>query len=354
MDRFRRLISGQTRGSTASLFRTGLGILEVPYASAVVIRNFLYDIGVFQTRRLDIPILSVGNLTLGGTGKTPMVAWLCRFFLDQGLRPGIISRGYGKADGGVNDEFLELAFQFPNVVHRQNPNRVAAAEEFLRNQDADVLILDDAFQHRRIARDSDIVLLDALEPFGFEHVFPRGTLREPISSLRRAQFVLLSRADTISEERRLSLRDQVLRIAPHVVWGEVAHVPSSLVSLSRQEHDVTEIFGKRVLGFCGIGNPTAFRTTLERCGAEVVEFVVFPDHHRFTAAELRFLGETATKLQVNGTVCTMKDLVKIDDSEAFGDSPLHAVAIRMQFLTEPEPVVPAWPVSLRASTPWQR
>ena len=332
-DRFRQLVGGQTHGLTAALLRTGLGAVEVPYSLVVSVRNLLYDYGVFRTRRLGIPILSVGNLTLGGTGKTPMVAWLCRFFLDSGCQPGIISRGYGKTVNGVNDEFLELASRFPDVSHRQNPNRVAAAEEFLRHRGADVLILDDAFQHRRIARDFDVVLLDALEPFGFEHVFPRGTLRESITSLRRAHAVLLSRADGISEAERHRIRDRVLRLAPHVVWGEVAHVPCSLVSPSGQEHDVSQLRGRRVLAFCGIGNPNAFYQTLERNGAEIVEQVSFPDHHRFTSSELHSLRATAAKLRVDGTVCTMKDLVKIDGSEAFGDLSLHGVAVRMQFLS---------------------
>ena len=329
---FRELISGERHGFAATLLRTGLGVLEIPYAAIVATRNLCYDNGLFRTRRPAVPTVSVGNLTLGGTGKTPMVAWLVQFFLDQGRRPGIISRGYGKTTDGVNDEFLELAFRFPSVPHRQNPNRVAAAEEFLRNGDADILILDDAFQHRRIARDWDIVLLDATEPFGFDRIFPRGTLRESIKSLRRADAVLLSRADRISDNERRQIRERVRSLAPDVLWGETAHVPCSLVSPSRQKSGVTELSSKRILGFCGIGNPAAFRATLEHCGAEVVDLAAFPDHHRFTADDRERLAETAVKLGVDGTVCTMKDLVKLGESDELGGKPLRAVAVQTRFL----------------------
>ena len=261
-----------------------------------------------------------------------MVAWFVQFFLEQGRRPGIISRGYGKIKDGVNDEFLELAFRFPTVPHRQNPNRIAAAEEFLSHGDADVLILDDAFQHRRIARDWDIVLLDALEPFGFGHIFPRGTLRESIASLRRAHAVLLSRADRITEDDRRRIREQALNLAPDAAWAEVAHSPCSLVSPSWQESDVSELSNRRVLGFCGIGNPAAFRTTLESCGAEVIDLVAFPDHHCYTADDLNRLEELAVNLGVDNAVCTMKDLVKLGESDELGGKPLRAVAVRIRFL----------------------
>ena len=329
---FRELISGKRRDPVSVAFRIGLGVLEVPYAAVVAARNVCYDYGLLPVKRPPIPIVSVGNLTLGGTGKSPMVAWLTQFFLDQGCRPGIISRGYGQTKGGVNDEFLELAFRFPMVPHRQNPNRFAAAQDFLSERGADILILDDAFQHRRIARDWDIVLLDASEPFGFDRIFPRGTLRESLTSLQRADALLLSRADRIAEEERHRIRKRVQKFAPDAVWGEIAHIPYSLISPSRQEFGVTEVLGKRVLGFCGIGNPAAFRATLERCGAEVVDLVLFPDHHRFTPEDRQRLAKLAARSNVDAAICTMKDLVKLGEVDELGTKPLWAVAVQIQFL----------------------
>jgi hypothetical protein len=241
---FIELVSRQRRGLGASVIRGCLNLLELPYFSVTSLRNFLYDFGVFPTHRISLPIISVGNLTLGGTGKSPMVAWLGRFFLDLGFQPGLISRGYGKSVNHVNDEFLELAFRLPSVPHRLNRNRVAAAQDFLVPNGlnpVDLLILDDAFQHRRIARNLDIVLLDASEPFGYEHVFPRGTLRESIAALRRADVVLLffeANSQIQATERQLVsfIRDEVkpcifvvnkwdtmVGQMPTETWGEYLH-----------------------------------------------------------------------------------------------------------------------------------
>lgn len=332
---FREWVGGRRHDLPAALFRLITGILEFPYYAVTSLRNGCYDTGLLKSYRAPIPIVSVGNLTLGGTGKSPLVAWLARFFLDRGIRPGLISRGFGRIDQGGNDEFLELAFRLPSVPHLQNPDRVAATKEFLRlrNSEAvDLLILDDALQHRRMARDLDIVLLDATEPFGFEHVFPRGTLRESIRGLRRAGVVLLSRADLISPEEREAIKNRVLDIAPDVVWGEIEHVPEKMISLSGVESDVTELSGKNVFAFCGIGNPAAFRNTLNRCGAEVVELAAFPDHHHYTVEELDRLIESAASSGVDRILCTMKDLVKIDQTR-FAETSLTALAIQIRFLS---------------------
>jgi tetraacyldisaccharide 4'-kinase len=329
---FRELVSGQRRGLNAATVRGLLNLLEFPYFSITSLRNFLYDSGVFPTHRLPIPIVSVGNLTLGGTGKSPMVAWLGRFFLDQGIQPGIISRGYGQSSNGVNDEFLEIAFRLPSIPHRLNRNRVAAAQDFLNSQNIELLILDDAFQHRRIDRNLDIVLLDALEPFGYEHIFPRGMLRESITALRRAEVVLLSRADLVDESQRQKIRDRVIALSPNILWGEIVHEPQSLISIPKTETDISAIRGKRILAFCGIGNPNAFRQTLESCGAQVVELIPFPDHHQFNSEDLDELEKIAQREHVDSILCTMKDFVKMERI-ASGSIPIQAVLINIRFLS---------------------
>ena len=191
---FRDLVSGRKRGVGASLLRAALGAAEIPYAWAMRRRNRRYDARRAAVHRVDATVISVGNLTLGGVGKTPMVLWLAQWLSARSIPLAIVSRGYG-ARGGANDEARELAQRLPGVPHLQNPDRIAAAEEAIRRHSVRAILLDDAFQHRRIARDLDIVLLDAFEPFGFGHVFPRGTLREPLEGLRRADIVALSRAD---------------------------------------------------------------------------------------------------------------------------------------------------------------
>lgn len=343
---FRDLISGKKSGLSASILRGALRLLETPYSAVMSLRNFCYDKGVFKTTALPIPIISVGNITLGGTGKTPFVAWLVRFYLDHGRFPGIISRGFGTAKTGTdgskdcNDEYLELLRRFPNQPHKQNPNRVAAAREFLHEnltsqnstQAVDVLILDDAMQHRRIARNLNVVLLDALEPFGFEHVFPRGALREPLSGLRRADIVLLSRADLVSAEKRNEIWNRVAKHAPKIVWGELQHVPQTLVTLKGTESDMASLKGKRVLAFCGIGNPDGFAATLRNSGAEVVKLTVFPDHYRYKNDDINRLINEANGVCADRLVCTMKDWVKIDP-RGTDASRIAAVSIKIQFLS---------------------
>jgi len=348
---FRDLVSGRRGGAAAGIFRGILALAEGPYAWIVRRRNRRYDRGQNRVQGVEVPVISVGNLTLGGTGKTPMVEWIVRQLRGQGKKVGIVSRGYA-ARGEANDEALELAWNLPDVPHVQNPDRLAAARRAIDEFGCEVLVLDDAFQHRRIARDLDIVLLDALEPLGFEHVFPRGTLREPVQGLARAHVVVLSRADLLTAPERQALRERVAKLSPSAAWAEVVHAPLALVAArcaeqaggtpapqtrqagetpALQQQSLERLRGRRVLAFCGLGNPAGFRHTLAVCGYEVVEFREFPDHHHYTQADLESLAATAGQLKVEAVVCTKKDLVKIG-RDHLGDCPLWAVGVGIEFL----------------------
>jgi tetraacyldisaccharide 4'-kinase len=330
-EQFYDLVSGRITGIAATLLRSGLRLLEVPYCSVVSVRNVLYDKKFLPTHRFTVPIISVGNLTLGGTGKSPMVAWLCRFLLEQNLRPGLVSRGYKKSAEEGNDEFMEMSHRFPSVPHLQQTNRAEAIQKLLQTEQVNIIILDDAFQHRQVARDIDMVLLDATAPFGFEHVFPRGTLREPPRALSRADVALLTRSDLVSEAERQKIRERVLSFNTNITWGETIHVPTVLVSLdSFRSEPIESIRGQSVLAFCGIGNPTAFQKTLERCGVQVVKLIPFPDHHRYTPGDVGSIMRTAETLGTDSILCTMKDLVKLNRSE-FAGLPLRAVSVEIQF-----------------------
>jgi tetraacyldisaccharide 4'-kinase len=284
---------------------------------------------------VSVPVISVGNLTLGGTGKTPMVKWIARWLQANGGGAAIVSRGYGAAVGEQNDEALELAQALPNVPHIQNRDRVAGAQQAISNFAADCIVLDDGFQHRRLGRDLDIVLLDALEPFGFEHVFPRGTLREPPVGLQRAQVVCLSRADIATAQQRAAIRQRVAALAPQAIWCEVAHSASSIVNASGETQPLAALAAQRVAAFCGIGNPAGFRHTLSHTACEVISWREFPDHHRYTPADLETIAAEAKASNAQLVVCTLKDLVKCRRDE-LGGLPLWAVAIEMKFLAGQE------------------
>lgn len=325
---FREIVSGRQAGVPASLARTLLSAAEVPYTLAVTWRNRRYDRGRTHVERIEVPVVSVGNISLGGTGKTPLVKWLAGWFAKQGAQPAIVSRGYRGTGDGPNDEALELRQALPDVPHVQNADRVAAARAATDYHGCNVILLDDGFQHRRLARDLDLVLLDALEPFGYEHVFPRGMLREPLAGLGRADVVCLSRADAITPAQRDVIRSRVAEFAPNAIWCEMQHRPSGLVNAERETQPLDLLRGRRVLAFCGIGNPAGFRHTLSTAECELVDWQEFPDHHPFGEADYRALSELSERRQAEILVCTHKDLVKIN-RRAIGGRPLWAVTIEM-------------------------
>jgi tetraacyldisaccharide 4'-kinase len=328
---FRDLVSGRRRGVGAALLRAGLRAAELPYTLAVRWRNWRYDTGRAAVHRVPVPVVSVGNLTLGGTGKTPMVQWIARWLRSRRLRVTVISRGYGAEAGAANDEALELEQNLPDVPHLEDPDRVAAARLAVEQLGCQGIVLDDAFQHRRIHRDLDLVMLDALEPFGFGHVFPRGTLREPLTGLRRADMVVLSRADMLEADQRAEIRARVARHAPDAAWAEVIHAPQALLSCGGEREPLDSLRAEPVGAFCGIGNPAGFRHTLEQCGYRIADFREFPDHHAYDRADVESLAAWADGLEVAAVVCTHKDLVKLS-IDRLGRRRLWAVTIGMEFL----------------------
>lgn len=335
--KFRNLVSGQRRGLAASAWRTLFSLAEIPYGLAVAWRNRQFDTGRRAARKVGVPVISVGNLTVGGTGKTPMVEWLASWFRRRGIRVVIISRGYGAQVGARNDEALELEQKLPDVPHLQNPDRVAAAETAIEEFESQLILLDDAFQHRRIHRDLNLVLIDALEPFGYGHLLPRGLLREPIAGLRRAHAIVLTRADAVSAEVRERIQSQVLAWSGSAAWVEVAHRPVALRDHSGQELSLDPLPVRRVAAFCGIGNPAGFRHSLAACGFEVVGVREFPDHHAFGRDDVESLAAWLQELKVDAVICTHKDLVKLD-TKSIGACPLWALRIGIEILVGREPL----------------
>lgn len=303
----------------------------MPYALAMRMRNWCYDSGRAAVHRVGVPVVSVGNLTLGGTGKTPMVEWIARWARARQIRVAIVSRGYGAGRGVRNDEALELEQKLPDVPHVQNADRVSAARMAIEEFETQWLVLDDAFQHRRIARDLDIVLLDATEPFGYGHVFPRGLLREPASGLGRADVVALSRADLVDADTRRQIRETAGRYAPRALWLEVSHAPQALLSADGERAGPERLRGKVVAAFAGIGNPAGFRRTLARLGTTLGGWREFADHHAYDRQDVEWLKRWAAGLDVDAVVCTHKDLVKVGLAQLAG-KPLWALAIGLEFL----------------------
>ena len=326
---FREIVSGRRPGVAATLWRGMFSVVEPFYTFAVRYRNSRFDSDRLKITRVAVPVVSVGNLTLGGTGKTPMVEWLARWFLDRGVRVALVSRGYGATDGAANDEAKELHDKLPTVPHLLNPKRVIAAQEAIEKHAAQLIILDDGFQHRRLARDLDILLVDATEPFGHEHVFPRGALREPLDGFARADVIALSRADCVDDSTRQAIRQRISDFNPNALWIELKHAPRALRNTNAQSAPLSELTGKRVLAFCGIGNPSSFHHVLTGTGCQIAAFQEYPDHHAYSPEDLAAINRTAESAQVDAIVCTHKDLVKVG-VQALTSRPIWALEIGMQ------------------------
>lgn len=328
-ERFHALIRGEARGPGAVLARAGLWWARLPYGAGIWTRNRLFDLGLRKPARVPVPVVSVGNLTLGGTGKTPCVEYVAGFYRDLGLSVAVLSRGYG-ADAGRNDEAMVLEENLPDVPHLQGRDRVGLADTAVEELESEVLVLDDGFQHRRLARDLDIVLIDATRPLHREYLFPRGLLREPVGGLKRAGLLVLTRADQAEPKSLDEQRRWVGKRFPMLPVATAIHAPVVLVGTD-DTRDVSELKGKPVGAFCGLGNPEAFRRTLTDLGAEVIAFRTFPDHHPYTRADVDDLRTWAAGLPPDAVIATtQKDLVKLRLPDLAG-FPLWAVRVGMRF-----------------------
>lgn len=340
--RFLDLITGPPRSITDRLLRGLLSVASWGYRCGVAFRNTLFDLGIKKVHAAPVPVISVGNLTTGGTGKTPTVAMLVCMLKEAGHRPGIISRGYRELSEGGNDEARVLELLCPGTPHVQNRDRVLAADQVTKKQDkADdvctVIIADDAFQHRRLRRDLDIVLIDALNPFGHGALLPRGLLREPVSGLRRANVVILTRADLVDKNSRASIWEIVERNNQTASKVELAFAPGGLVDKIGKQQTVEHF---DALAFCGIGNPEGFRKTLESAEVPIIDLVEFPDHHHYDQDDIQNLTATAEKLGAQALITTLKDLVKIE-AEWLSSVSLLALNIEAQITSGEEALTEA-------------
>ncbi len=312
-------------GRTTPL-RAFLRLLSLSYGGVVAARNRLYEGGLLGQQKLPRPVISVGNLTVGGTGKTPTVIFMARLLKDRGYRPAVLSRGYGgRASAPVNvasdgnrillgwreagDEPVLIARALPGIPVLTGSGRLLTGRAAIDQFDADVLILDDAFQHRSLVRDIDMVLLDAARPFGNGFLLPRGPLREPPDALRRAHILLR----TGNAEHGEPLRETASLPSFRAI-----HKPQGVVAggTGRVEM-VAALSGQKVFAFAGIGSPEAFRRSLAELGAAVVGFRIFPDHHPYDLSDIENLRRLAAESGAARIVTTEKDAVRLADYPGF-------------------------------------
>lgn len=331
---FIEVVSGQRKTWDARILRALLALLEPFYAGVVFVRNRAFDIGVKRIFQSEVPVISIGNLTTGGTGKTPTVAWLVNWLHTTGHRPAILSRGYRSLDGEENDEKRLLDQLCRGIPHVQNRDRVAGSRQLREKTDCNVIVLDDGLQHRRMGRLLDVILIDALNPWGFEHLLPRGMLREPMRALQRAQAILLTRCDQVSLSQLEQIRARVGEFTNAPVWT-TRFAPVGLVNASGKRVPFEAVNGQRTCSFAGIGNPAGFRRTLLGVGLAVSDqqFWAFPDHHHYTPDDLRKIESWAVGQRAESLIVTRKDLVKLQ-CDAIGQYPVWAVDIELDFLED--------------------
>lgn len=344
----RDVMSGSRRGAAAMMLRAALAGAEPLYAAALALRNRAYGARLLRSTHLPRPVISVGNITSGGTGKTPLVQWIAGRLRDAGRRVAVLSRGY-KSEGGVADE-MRMLEQFLNgpgrvpVVLRTNPSRAAAAETVLKEHpETDVFVLDDGFQHRAVARDLDLVLLSAADPFGYGHVLPRGLLREPLGGLRRADAFVLTHADQVPAAERERIEAELRRRHPAAPLYRAVHVHGGLRTASTSGADppdrsLDDLRKRRFFAFGGIGNPHVLHGQLLALGEGYVGRHWLPDHHRYSPQDLATVRDEARAAGADLLITTEKDWVKVGPLRATVDGleDIWRLDLSLQFLDEGE------------------
>lgn len=299
-------------GALGALARLGLAPLAWAFGAAVRTRDLAYRRGWYGVRALPVPVISVGNLVAGGTGKTPFTALLVERLRARGRHPGVLARGYGpRTAGGLSDEGAVLAFlSGANLPQVEDPDRLRGGRALLAaHPEVDVLLLDDGFQHRRLARALDVVLLDATNPFGYERLLPRGLLREPPSALARAGLVVLTRVERADPASLVALRTRVATLTRAPLL-EARTVPRALVT-SAGPRPISDLSGTQVFALAGLGNPAAFEATLTDLGARVIGRRFLDDHAALAISAWPALEAQARRLGARWVVLTRKDAVKL-------------------------------------------
>ncbi len=322
---YKALVSGQRRGLPADLARGVLRLLSVAYACLVMCRNAYYDLVKRSAQSVSRPVISVGNITVGGTGKTPTAVFIANLLAQRGRKVAVLLRGYkgraiqfddeqrdqaAKSWRMESDEAMLLRRRCPRAQVIVNPDRLAAARRAIA-KGADAIVLDDGFQHRRIARDLDIVLIDATAPFGYGHHLPRGLLRESRRSLRRADLIVLTRSDQTDETNRALLLRSLRRSSNGKPVIQAVHRITGFTDVKGHAVEVDDHTVMQAVIFAGIASFEGFRRAVEKLGVRVLAAYQYPDHHDYTGEELAGLASAAANIEANVILTTEKDAVKL-------------------------------------------
>ena len=332
-ENFRKLISRETETPGHIAMLSGLKILSLFYSLAVSIRNFLYDRRILRINRVDKPVISIGNITAGGTGKTPMVVWLCDLLKDREKKAGILTRGYKTDSAEMNDEPALLEANCTNAKVIVDPNRSAGAIKAIEKLGCDVLVMDDGFQHRKLSRELDMILIDATIPFGYGRVLPAGFLRESLRGISRAQAVVITRCDLVDPGELENIEQKLRRYKPDIIISRSQHKAVEVIFADTRKSSVDYLNGQKVWAFCGIGNPGAFEQTLKQTGCNILGSRTFSDHHLYSINDIDEITAQAQQAEAQIILTTEKDWGKvrglIENTQTHQDQPADKVSNKL-------------------------
>jgi tetraacyldisaccharide 4'-kinase len=330
---YRELIGGNGGGLGSFLLRFVLRLLSHVYRTIIVLRNWGYSAGWLRSHRVDVPVISIGNITTGGTGKTPLVIWLCRMLEKKGIKCVVLTRGYKAEHGNVGDEAAILAKACGGAKVVVDSDRVAGAAKAIKEHDAEMLVMDDGFQHRRLERNLDIIAIDATRPFGYGKILPAGLLREPKRSIRRADAVVITHYDQTTSVSVARIEREVSAIKPGIPIAKAIHKHPFAKETGGAIFDMDELRKKKIFAFCGIGNPDAFITRLREYGMTLVGSKIYNDHHNFSESDIEVIYEEAMEAGAEMILSTEKDWVKTAlPAQRLDDIGFAYLAVELEFI----------------------
>jgi tetraacyldisaccharide 4'-kinase len=317
------IMSGEKKGAAAAVCRAGMNAISEVYRVSYAAR--MKRLSKVPAVRLDVPLVSVGNITLGGTGKTPICRLLASGFAERGMNPGIVTRGYGREGSGSvvlssrhdamswhscgDEPILYLEDGRPVAI---DIDRARGAASLIDRFSCGSIVLDDGFQYVTLSRDADIAVIDACNPFGFGKLFPAGLLREPLTELRRATLFWMTRIDAAGAEKSSQARDALSKMFPETPIVESVYKVSEAKSIGGGESpDIQSLRGARALAVSGLGNPEQFERTVEGVTGEAVIAYRFTDHHPYGDADLERVEDAAARAGADWIVTTEKDAVRL-------------------------------------------
>lgn len=355
IDYLYKIITDEKSGFIASCIKIALLPLSWLYFLGLKIYETVIRIDLIRVRELPCQVISIGNIVVGGTGKTPVAIAVAEAFREAGRKSAILLRGYRSnidddwavvsdekeillSPKQAGDEAYMIAKELSDVPVLIGKDRYRTGTEAIKRWDVDAVILDDGFQYRKLKRDADIVVIDATQPFGTRRLLPRGTLREPGRALRRADLILITRINQVDNPQRL--REQIRRYAPNIPVAESIHEPECLYPIgTRKPIELEFLKSKRVLAVCGIGNPESFEQTLYSLGVSYVELLAFGDHYQYSVNDIKDISKRQTESNSEIIVTTKKDEPKLlvflhcFNSQSDLSSIIYILSIKLKVLT---------------------